>query len=103
VRLNDRALGAVLAVTDLAIIPCTPSGLDIEATLRTLDIVRRVRTSRQNKLHVLPAPNRVDRRTLEGQQLIEELENLGESVSAVALRSKIGPFPRSGCPLVNTT
>jgi chromosome partitioning protein len=85
---NDRALGAVLAVTNLAIVPCTPSGLDIEATLRTLDIVQRVRSSRRNGLQVLLAPNRVDRRTLEGQQLIEELESLGETVGpAVGNRS----------------
>lgn len=77
---NDRALGAVLAVANLAIVPCTPSGLDIEATARTLDIVRKVRAARRHALPVLLVPNRVDRRTLEGAQLIEELRGLGEIV-----------------------
>lgn len=78
---NDRALGVVLSVADLAIIPCTPSGLDVEATIRTLDIVRRVRASRRDALNVLLVPNRVDRRTLEGQQLVGELDTLGEMVA----------------------
>lgn len=85
---NDRALGAVLAVSNIAVMPCTPSGLDIEATARTLDIVRRVRASRKAALRVLLVPNRVDRRTLEGQQLIDELASLGEEVGpAIGSRS----------------
>ena len=78
---NDRVLGAVLAVANMVLIPCSPSGLDIEATARTLDIVRRVRASRRPVLRALIVPNRVDRRTLEGQQLIEELQPLGEEVA----------------------
>ncbi|QDM22622.1 ParA family protein [Tardiphaga sp. vice154] len=85
---NDRSLGAALAVANIAIVPCTPSGLDIEATLRTLDIVRRVRASRQDALKVLLVPNRVDRRTLEGQQVVDELSTLGEPVGpAIGSRS----------------
>ena len=78
---NDRALGAVLAVADMVLLPCTPSGLDIEATARTLDIARRVRATRRTSLRALLVPNRVDRRTLEGQQLVEELHSLGEEVA----------------------
>ncbi|RXH10111.1 ParA family protein [Bradyrhizobium guangzhouense] len=85
---NDRALGAVLAIADIVLLPCMPSGLDIEATARTLGIVRRVRGSRRLSLRALIVPNRVDRRTLEGVQLTEELETLGEELApAIGSRS----------------
>lgn len=77
---NDRVLGAVLAVANIVLMPCAPSGLDIEATARTLDIVRRVRTTRRTALRAMIVPNRVDRRTLEGQQLLEELQTLEEDI-----------------------
>lgn len=103
---NDRVLGAVLAIADVAVLPCTPSGLDIEATERTLEIARRVRASRRDTLRVLLVPNRVDRRTLEGQQLIEELTSLGEEVGpsigsrsafvrAFTLGQSVGDFARN--------
>ncbi|MGP0090444.1 MAG: AAA family ATPase, partial [Xanthobacteraceae bacterium] len=62
---NDRALGASIAVADLILIPCTPSGLDIEATVRTLEIIDNVRARRKEKIRVILVPNRVDQRTLE--------------------------------------
>src|SRR5882672_5307332 len=34
---SDRALGASIALANLVLVPCTPSGLDIEATVRTLE------------------------------------------------------------------
>ncbi|MGY4320304.1 AAA family ATPase [Bradyrhizobium sp. JR3.5] len=63
---NDRVLGAVLAVANIVLMPCTPSGLDIEATARTIDIVREVRAARRTALRAMIVPNRVDQRTLEG-------------------------------------
>lgn len=77
---NDRALGASIALSDLILIPCTPSGLDVEATARTLEIINTVRARRQRPLEVILVPNRVDRRTLEGRQLVEELKAFGERV-----------------------
>ncbi len=78
---SDRSLGAASAISDLVLVPCTPSGLDLDATVRTLEIVDAVRA----RLHGIPrlvlVPNRVDRRTLEGQQLIDELTAFGEYVS----------------------
>jgi len=56
------------------------SSLDIEATARTLDIVREVRASRRTALRAMIVPNRVDQRTLEGQQFIEELDTFGEEI-----------------------
>ncbi len=79
---NDRALGASIAVADLILIPCTPSGLDIEATVRTLEIIDNVRARRKEKIRVILVPNRVDQRTLEGQQLADELIAFGEPVAA---------------------
>jgi chromosome partitioning protein len=81
---NDRALGASIAVSDLILIPCTPSGLDLEATVRTLEIIDNVRARRRERVHVVLVPNRVDQRTLEGQQLADELIAFGEPV-AVAI------------------
>ena len=78
---NDRALGASIALSDLTLIPCTPSGLDIEATIRTLEIIDSVRARRPEPVNVILVPNRVDPRTLEGRQLYEELTAFGEPVA----------------------
>ena len=43
---NDRALGASIAAASLVLVPCTPSGLDVEATVRTLEIIDAVRVRR---------------------------------------------------------
>ena len=77
---SQRALGASLALSDLAIVPCTPSGLDLEATSQTLAIVDAVRSRRQKRPSLILVPNRVDARTLEGQQLVEELSGFHEVV-----------------------
>jgi len=77
---SQRALGASLALSDLVIVPCTPSGLDLEATGQTLAIVNAVRVLKQRRPELILVPNRVDARTLEGQQLAEELNGFGESV-----------------------
>jgi chromosome partitioning protein len=78
---SEAALGAALAIANVVIIPCTPSGLDLEATIKTLEHVQLVRARRTQPLHVILAPNRVDRRTLEGKQLAEELGRFGEIVT----------------------
>jgi chromosome partitioning protein len=78
---SARALGASVAVCNIAVVPCTPSGLDLEATVGTLEIVGQARLHRRGLPRVILVPNRVDPRTLEGKQLVEELTNLGEVVS----------------------
>ena len=78
---NDRSLGAASAISDLVLVPCTPSGLDLEATIRTLEIVDAVRVRPDGVPRLILVPNRVDRRTLEGQQLVDELTAFGEYVS----------------------
>lgn len=85
---SARELGATIAVADLILVPCTASGLDLEATQRTLAIIEAVRDRRTRPIRVILVPNRIDRRTLEGQQLYEELHSFGEMVSnPVANRS----------------
>jgi chromosome partitioning protein len=79
---NEYAVAAAIAVAAVAVMPCTPSGLDLEATEQALAIVREVRARRGDNVAVLLAPNRVDARTLEGQQLVSELHRFGEPVAA---------------------
>ena len=79
---NDRSLGAACAISDLVLVPCTPSGLDLDATTRTLELVDAVRVPPHGVPRLILVPNRVDRRTLEGQQLVEELTAFGEYVSS---------------------
>jgi chromosome partitioning protein len=76
-----RQLGASISIADVILVPCTASGLDIEATERTLGIVQAARRSRVAPLDVILVPNRTDRRTLEGQQLEHELRSFGEMVA----------------------
>jgi chromosome partitioning protein len=79
---SDDSLAASIALADVAVIPVLPSGLDLEATHRTLEIVRAVRGRRAEYVHVVLVPNRVDRRTLEGRQLVEEMEEYGEIIAS---------------------
>jgi chromosome partitioning protein len=65
---HDRAVGAAVAISDMLLVPCTPSGLDLESTGHTLGIVRAVRERRPQHLDVVLVPNRVDSRTLEGRR-----------------------------------
>ena len=64
------------------LVPCTPSGLDLDATERTLKIVDAVRIRPDGVPRLILIPNRVNRRTLEGQQLVDELTTFGGPVSS---------------------
>ena len=79
---SARALGASIAVATLVIVPCTPSGLDIEATVKTLEIIDQARGFRRGHPQLIIVPNRVDSRTREGRQLLDELIGFGEVVSS---------------------
>jgi chromosome partitioning protein len=78
---SERALAAAIGVANLLIVPCTPSGLDLEATGAALEIINNVRRRRQGHPPLILVPNRVDIRTLEGRQLVDELIGFGEAVS----------------------
>jgi chromosome partitioning protein len=77
---QDRVLGAACALASLVLVPCTPSGLDLEAAAQTLSIVNAVRRRRHSDLNVVLVPNRVDARTLEGRQLVNEMVSFAEPV-----------------------
>jgi chromosome partitioning protein len=78
---NDYSIGAATALADIAVVPCGPSGLDIEGTTQALRIIDAVRSKRIKPLPVVLVPSRIDYRTLEGRQLMEELSEFGETVS----------------------
>ena len=78
----DAALGAVLGLSDLALIPCGPSGLDLRTTAETVALVREIREARTSrKPLILLVPNRTDRRTSFGRELHKALTELGEPVA----------------------
>jgi chromosome partitioning protein len=77
----DAALGGVIGLSDVAVIPCGPSGLDLIATAETVGLVREIRTARGDGYPFITLiPNRVDVRTASGRQLEGALEDLGEEV-----------------------
>src|SRR4051812_7805967 len=78
---NDYSIGAATALADIAIVPCGPSGLDLEGTMQALRIIEAVRGQRAKPLPVILVPSRIDLRTLEGRQILEELQGFGETVS----------------------
>ena len=79
----DSALGGVLGIADLVLIPCGPSGLDLVATTETVGVVRDVRGVRRGKPLALLVPNRVDLRTTSGQQIRAALKKVGEPVATM--------------------
>jgi len=78
---GERALSASIAVASLVIVPCTASGLDLEATVATLEIIDKIRGRRRGDPPFILVPNRVDARTLEGKRLVDELTGFGEVIS----------------------
>ena len=85
---NEREMGASIAIANVMLVPCTASGLDIEATVHTIGIIDAVRKRRAEPIRVLLVPNRVDRRSLEGRQLVDELQQFEENIApAITNRS----------------
>ena len=83
-----EALTAALAVADLVVVPVTPSGADILATGRALDLLREARELRDGAPACLLVPSRVDRRTAAGREIEAALVDWGEAVApAVGQRS----------------
>ena len=66
----NEAVGAVIGLCDVALIPCGPSSLDIIATAQTVGVVREIRKARGgNRPFICLVPSRIDTRTLSGRQL----------------------------------
>lgn len=78
----DAALGGVIGLSDVAAIPCGPSGLDLIATAETIALVRDIRSARgDDKPFISLIPNRVDQRTGSGRELHSALKAMGEDVA----------------------
>lgn len=78
----DVALGGVIGLSDVAVLPCGPSGLDLIATAQTIKLVREIRAARgDGHPKITLVPNRLDLRTSSGRQLVSALEALGEDVT----------------------
>jgi chromosome partitioning protein len=78
-------LGAVsrvaIELSDLIVMPCGPSSLDINSAKQTLDkIDELVRIPGAPQPRITLVPTRVDSATLEGQAIAEELSDLGHEV-----------------------
>jgi cellulose biosynthesis protein BcsQ len=78
---SARALGTAIAVCHTIVVPCTPSGLDLEATVETVDIINQTRAHRRGLPGVVLVPNRVDARTL------SKASNLSRNWQASAMLS----------------
>ncbi len=80
---------AALAVADLFLIPVTPSGMDLRATARALELLAEARKARRgNKPAALLVPSRVDRRTSAGREIEAVMSDFREMVApAVAQRA----------------
>lgn len=78
----DAALGGIIGLADLAVVPCGPSGLDLVATAETVSLIREIRSARgDEKPQMLLVPNRVDRRTASSRELQAALRAMGEEVA----------------------
>lgn len=86
---NGAATAAALFLADLFIIPVSPSGLDLRAAVKALDMLREARALRgDGKPPALLVPSRVDRRTGAGREIEAALHEMGEPVGpAIGLRS----------------
>ncbi len=85
----NEALGGVIGLADLAVIPCGPTGLDLIATAEAVGLVRQIRDERGGGLpRILLVPTKVDRRTVSGRDLPAALKDLGEPVApSIGLRT----------------
>jgi chromosome partitioning protein len=74
---------AVVGLSDLVLIPCSPSKADLLATVAAVELVREARRQRSRNDQgpaCLLLPSRVDTRTTSGREIAGALEKLGEPV-----------------------
>ena len=76
------AFETAVLISDLAVIPCGPSSLDLNAAAKTVAKVRDVRRvdNGTSRCKIALIPTRVDLATEEGEQIRDELAELGEPV-----------------------
>ena len=74
-------IASALLIADLFVIPVTPSGVDLRATGKALDLLRRARAVRGvDQPACLLVPSRVDRRTAVGRRIHDALGRFGLKV-----------------------
>ncbi len=86
---TGAATAAALILADLFVVPVAPSGLDLRAAAKALDMLREARAARgDGKPAALLVPSRVDRRTGAGREIEAALHEMGEPVGpAIGARS----------------
>jgi chromosome partitioning protein len=78
------ATAAALAICDLAVVPVSPSGADLRATNRAVELITEARAARgDGKPRALIVPSKVDRRTAAGAEIEAVLHDYGEPVGPV--------------------
>ncbi|MGH6912844.1 MAG: AAA family ATPase [Geminicoccales bacterium] len=86
-------IASALLIADLLVVPVSPSGVDLRATGRALELLRRARAVRGGaKPAAMLVPSRVDRRTVVGRRAHITLERFG---------LKVGPEVRQRSAHVN--
>lgn len=80
---------AALTIADLFLVPVTPSGMDLRATEKALQLLRQARQVRGGeKPFALLVPSRVDRRTAAGREIEGVLSDFREQVGpAISARA----------------
>lgn len=86
---TGAATAAALILADLALVPVTPSGLDLRAAAKALELLAEAREARgDSRPAALLIPSKVDRRTAAGREIEAALHEMGEPVGpAIGLRS----------------
>jgi chromosome partitioning protein len=75
---TDELTRALLMVCDLALVPCGPSPLDLEASQLAVRVIRQARGIRKGDLpHALFVPNKLQANTILSSQLLEAPGVLG--------------------------
>jgi chromosome partitioning protein len=75
---------AAIGISDLVLIPCTPSTADLLATVSAVDLVRAARGARNDGgPKCLLVPSRVDTRTVAGRDIEAALKKFKEPVGPV--------------------
>ena len=85
--LREESLAAV-AVSDLAIVPISPSALDLSALRRTLKQIKRAQQLREMPLEVLIVPTRLNKREKASRELLKALEKAQLPVSKSTLNER---------------
>jgi chromosome partitioning protein len=77
---------ALLMIADLALVPCGPSALDLEASTQAVRVIRQARDVRKNGLpHALFVVNKLQPQTRLSRELLESAATIGIPVARTAL------------------